>query len=200
MPAPTTCAVCNEEVRWGERGGRTAWWHRDDQTNPATGYLDDRIGHEPVLGTASFQTDWAAVERQMAAYAESNDEDERTFDIPAPDIWAHEITWDQEIMPGGAKNLIKAAHKAGGRTLATHSRGPRVHGSHGNLLGMSDYVMVKFNVDGRRSVALWVDGKLDIAYILHYGDDHLITPEPTSSKGIRAHFKPPEEAPDGTST
>jgi hypothetical protein len=191
MVKPLVCAVCHEEVRWGTRGGRLAWWHRDDQPDTTTGYVDKRVGHEPVLGHPSWESNLVTVD--VEGTTKDGEEDDRIWVVPPPEVYAHPIDidgdgLDAELMPGGARNLIKAVRQRGGRALATYSKGPRIHSSHGNLLEMSGYVVVKFERDGRRAVARWVNkaGKweLDCAYILHYCD-HLIHPIPAvAAKGL----------------
>lgn len=103
-------------------------------------------------------------------------DDERVFEVPPPEIYGHEIEVTDPEMPGGAKILINAITKAGGRARATGSRAARIHGTNHNYLGMGDYVVVKFEHDGRRAVARWAtDGKdkwtVDTAYVIHYRDD-----------------------------
>lgn len=186
MTAAQTCAVCHREVRWGTRGGRLAWWHRDDKP-VGSGYVDKRDEHEPVLGTPSWEAPIIALDD--VATTKDGEEDDRVFEIPPPEVLARPIDVDEtELMPGGAKNLINAVRRAGGEATATYSRGPRVHASHGNLLGISDYVMVKFRRDGRYAVARWeraAKWALDTAYIVYYRDD-LIYPQPATAADIRS--------------
>jgi hypothetical protein len=187
-PPPETCAACHREVRWGTRGGRLAWWHQDDVPGEH-GYIDDRVGHEPVFGTPS----WATPALELPE--DHGETDDRIFDIPEPEVYALPIDIGDPKMPGGASNLIKAVVRAGGTFEATLSRGPRVHGSHGNLLGISDYVVVKFFIDDRRAVARWeftTKWALDTGYIVLYGrgvvdpDVTLIYPKAATAAEIRA--------------
>lgn len=52
-PEVCTHDDCGQEVRWGYRDGRQAWWHRDD------------VGHEPIFGRRMTAADKAEVERQL---------------------------------------------------------------------------------------------------------------------------------------
>lgn len=132
------------------------------------------MSHEPILGRASSEVDWDAVATERARWefdAENEQEDNRIFDIPPPEVTATEIHVTKPLdprMPNGAKDLINAVVRAGGRARATYSKAARVHASQGNLLGMSDYVMVKFECDSRTGVAVWEDGALDRAYRTDY--------------------------------
>lgn len=159
----TDCQVCGEEVRLDDHG---VWLH-----HPALGMRHVGVPktHEPAEAPAPVL------------------EDEEP--APVPDIWAHEISPKAEIMPGGARILYNAVVKAGGRAVALHSRGPRFHASQGQLLEMSDYVVVKFEREDRRAVGRWVrkttekgDQKweLDTAWVWYYVDGP-IHPEPADS-------------------
>jgi hypothetical protein len=188
------CAVCDQEVRRGVRDGQMAWWHRDDK--PDTSIVRDRrVGpdgresHEPVLGQASFLTDWDAVERARLEYAvdENEQDDNRVFEVPPVQVQATVIEVGDPRLPRGASNIIKAVLKLDGQARATYSRAPRVHGSHGNYLGMSDYVLVKFRCEGRTGVARWADGSLDVAYLTDYDlESKMVTPTRVTAAALRA--------------
>jgi hypothetical protein len=198
MGKSETCAKCGEEVRWGERGGRLAWWHRDDW--PDTTIVrhrrvngDGSEGHEPVFGKPS----WTSTMLPPASEPrdENGEEDTRIFDIPPPEVRATPIEVGDPMMPGGAKNLINATRKAGGEARATYSRGPRVHASNGNLLGMSDYVVVVFDNEDRHAMATWEDGKLDWAWRLDYDRELMkVSITTITSKSLRAWICRGEEA------
>lgn len=53
MAASETCSVCGEEVRWGWRHGREAYWHRSD------------VDHAPIFGQQVTPEMFAEIERQM---------------------------------------------------------------------------------------------------------------------------------------
>jgi hypothetical protein len=181
-----TCSRCGEEVRFGVRNKRLAWWHRDDQPLDLT--ITRRDGHEPVFGTPAPSLGPANLDLDYTEPEEDTGEtDTRIFDTPPPEVYATEVP--EGKMPGGAQILINAIRRAGGRAVATYSRGPRVHSAHGNLLEVSDWVVVKFGRDGRRAVARWVtkNGKwhLDCSYTIEY-DQRTAYPTKTDAAGLRA--------------
>lgn len=170
------CQVCHEEIRLAASG--------DYLHNPA------QDAHHAGVPRTREPESLEPVELDV------DDESEDLIDgddIPAPDIWAHEIGPEAEIMAGGARILYKAVTRAGGKAVATHSRGPRVHASQGHLLEMSDYIMVRFAHQGRRAVARWVmkAGKwvLDCGYTYYYDRDlKALVATAASSDDIRAHL------------
>ena len=186
MTEPLTCSRCGEEVRYGWRAGRTSIEQQRIPQPPAGFWMhrDPDADHAVVLGQASWMTDWSAVAEQRAVYAaggpvepegeapdvEVLDEDgevvkpivekpERTWDIPPPEVTATPIDIGDPRLPQGAKDKINLARTNGWRVTAHYSRAARVHASHGNLLSVSDFVVMRCALDGtdKIAVASWTD-------------------------------------------
>lgn len=153
--------------------------HRDRETD---------ANHRPVLGQPVTPEFLARIEEQLdeVRYREDGtpyttrtwkskkaDEDSENQEqlerkvIPPPEVYATPITKGDERWPGGCTNITNLAKKCGWSWTATYSRGPRVHGGHGGLLGMSDYVLLRLRLDGSdaRAVGFWVDTKFDHAWL-----------------------------------
>jgi hypothetical protein len=193
-----TCSVCGEQVRWGMRDDPNAptrpgsgfWMHRDRATD---------VDHRPKFGHLMTPEEWAAIDAAMdehrvrddgSVYTTRNWKVKGKADaadgadteaaaelkiIPEPEVLATPIDRTDERFPGGCKTIANLVDKQpGGRWIATYSRGPRVHASHGTLLGMSDYVVLRLAVDHdqRRAVGFWVDTKFDHAWLATVDLEH----------------------------
>lgn len=152
----TTCGRCGEEVRYGVRdigrGPQKGYWHRVEKDHPVT------------LGvTMSYEESLA----YFTAYKDRGSEEAVVEPIPAPEVYSTPIEPPDPRLPGGAKQILNLARKHDWRAWATYSRGPRTHASHGTLLGVSDFVVIRMRLDGDRpgAVASWVDGKFDHAWL-----------------------------------
>lgn len=147
MPKPETCARCGQEVRFGVRDGVETWWHRE------------HVDHNPIFGNATVPPKPPVEEAPP----------DNTI-IPPPEVTSTPIDLGDPRLPNGAKDRIKQARKEGWTATATYSRGPRTHSLHGTVLGISDYVQVKFRPlvdrDCPAAVASWQDGKFQFAYQL----------------------------------
>ena len=188
-----TCARCGEQVRWGfrptprqpqpSREGAGYWMRRDPDAD-----------HQPVLGDPEtpemferrewlrLHHQWEAADGELTTAAEHDrakmskaareaadvEEEIEPVSLPEPEVRAVPIDIGDPRLPQGAKNKINLGRKNGWTAEATYSRGPRTHATHGTLLGISDYVVVRLRLDGsdRRAVACWQDGKLLFAYAL----------------------------------
>jgi hypothetical protein len=212
-----TCSVCGEECRWGQRPDQNAptrpgsgfWMHRDPATD---------ADHRPKFGYLADDAFWASIEAQLdeprvkedgtvyttrswktkgkADEAEGDDQelvDERKV-IPPPEVWAQPLEKGEEHWPGGCTTITNLLRKHEWYWKATYSRGPRVHASHGTLLGMSDYVVLRMALDGsdRRAVGFWVDTKFDHAWLARLDAEngrYVIEPYVASSNQLKAWIR-----------
>lgn len=97
--------------------------------------------------------------------------------IPAPEVYATVLTLEQPLLfvgtpdgevamaqiPGGAKTIIKLAHKNGWATHATYARGPWLHASGDRITGIVDHVRVTMLRGQDFISASWRDLKFETA-------------------------------------
>lgn len=193
MAFSETCSVCDQEVRWGWRDGREAYWHRE------------AADHEPVFGRIFTAEDKARVDAELdrvrtrvndkgevqeytartlsktkKARDEAEEDDDTGSDVLEP-IEVHctdmphkgvfEIGGREVAVPGGVRTVLNLAAKQDWDVeRLTYSRGPYL-GANGKSLGVSDCVVLRLRgpvVDGAqlRGVASWRDGKADWAWRL----------------------------------
>lgn len=187
MAASETCSVCHQEVRWGWRHGREAYWHRED------------VDHLPIFGRRMSAADAAEVRRQreevvrhdesgqpytVAEWEIMRDKDtarrktrladlrgpeEESVQIPAPEVVCHPI--DVEDLPprSGLRQVANLVLKQGWELRRlTASRGPYL-GSKDQVLSVSDSVVLgargPARLDGSVPVVVgsWRDGAFDFA-------------------------------------
>lgn len=119
--------------------------------------------------------------------------EEEAEPIPAPEVMAEPCEKTSKWVPGGAKQIWNLAEKNGWTIVrATRSRGPRVHASHGTLLGISDFFQLKMRLDteDRSAVASWTDGKFEFAYnCTIHRDTKTITADKANSDGLKVWIK-----------
>lgn len=202
-PAKDQCSRCGQEIRWGWRDGRQAYWHREDVDHATMqGHLHtqaDEDAHNAVLDEVRYDdpvipflpVPYTIRER----YAKKLDDDgeEVVEPIPAPEVVAEPVEKGSSWVPGGAKQIWNLAEKNGWTIVrATRSRGPRVHASHGTLLSISDFFQLKMRLDSedRSAVASWTDGKFEFAYnVTIHRDTKTLTADKANSDGLKAWIK-----------
>lgn len=191
MSASETCSRCGEEVRWGWRHGREAYWHRED------------VDHHPIFGQ-SFTPEMAEeVRRQYEDVIRYDDEGKpyttQEFDIlrdkdaarrkrrlaelrgqdpdapppppPEPEVWGHPVEPDSFPPRSGIRQVINLVEKTPGweRRRLTHARGPYL-GMDGSVLSISDTVVLgargpDLDVGTPVAVASWRDGSFDHSFV-----------------------------------
>jgi len=182
------CSRCHQEVRWGFRGGQEAYWHRDDVDHaPVFGHMitvADKAEIERQLDLPRVDANgepYTTRDFDIARYkdrekreaaereaAEASDEEWEEHEVPAPEVTSTEIEMSDPRLPGGAKQIWNLCLKNGWTCRAFYSRGARIHKSHGRVLSIADYVVLKMALDkgDRRAVGSWEDGSFDFAYIM----------------------------------
>jgi hypothetical protein len=187
MSGPTICARCGEEVRFGVRATGPLRWH------DAKRWLHrDHDDHIAILGQP---VDQEALVEAIARARGLVDEESEVEEIPPPEVWATPVEATDERVPQGARNKLKLATENGWTAWATYSRGARVHKSQGTLLGISDFVVVRFRLDGtpKVAVACWEDGKMQRCYTAIREDEkRRFIVAPTNDAGLKAWLKQEE--------
>lgn len=129
----------------------------------------------------------------LASQEKGESEDTRIFDIPEPEVTAIEVDRTDERVPRGARTLINAAEKAGWTWRITYARGPRTHGAHGNLLGVSDSIKVTFRPPADQdiaAIATWVDGSMDTSWLVRLDREAKTAyPERSIATAVKALIK-----------
>ena len=161
---PETCGRCGEEIRWGERHGRMAWWHRED------------VDHHVIHGTPSEPVPW------IPEPAEPEEEHHANV-IPDPELRAIRLKHQRQFIglptgevilaevPQGARTIINLARKHGWEVQEpSFARGSIMHASQDRVVRVSDLLLVRARLTTldsptRIAVASWRDGKFDYAYI-----------------------------------
>lgn len=98
----------------------------------------------------------AMIRRGQTAIEEDADAEllRRIEALPEPEVRARQATLDE--MPGGAKTLGRAAHRAGFTQVATYAKGPRVD-QYWRVVEISETVLIRGrHADGRRFAAQWI--------------------------------------------
>lgn len=82
---------------------------------------------------------------------------------PAPEVPALRIDLDDLRVPRGAHMLAQAATRAGWGVVLTYARGTTLtaQGAPGRIV---DSLAVRLRLGGERAVAVWIDGKVSLAY------------------------------------
>lgn len=84
-------------------------------------------------------------------------------EYPAPEVGAR-LAGAQEV-PRGALSVKLAAERAGWVVVCTYARGWLSHATSGAPLRVVDSLALRMrHPDGRRAVAVWHDGRFDLAY------------------------------------
>lgn len=170
------CAACGEEIRFGERHGHKAFWHRED------------VDHVPIHGHRAQPPDSNVLEAPEPTEEEIAAEALRNAKV---EVWAHDVpltdfapqsgirqignlvTGETRLMPNGKTSKSKKHPPAApGWELINlhHARGP-YKGSKGEVLSVSDTHVMRargpVGLDGARrwAVASWRDLKFDFAWI-----------------------------------
>lgn len=159
MAKPETCAACGQEVRWGWRHDREAYWHRED------------VDHPPIFGNALTPEQWEVTRRALAeARGEKADEEEASHEIEPIEVHARDVTIDEFPPRSGIRQVINLITKQGWELVSVrHARGPYMGAR--KSLGVSDVHVVKargpVRLDGTTPVAVasWRDLDFDFAYI-----------------------------------
>lgn len=161
-PSPLTCFTCKQEVRWGWRHGRKAWWHRED------------VDHAVILGegsTPELHAQLAEADKARAAAKAKgkkkdaeDDVEEMTWptELPEPEVRCTPVERNDPRVPGGAKTILNLLEKEDWELRRlTYARGPYI-GANGKILSISDSIVLGA-VDGEDSaiVAFWRDGKFN---------------------------------------
>jgi hypothetical protein len=196
--APDTCSRCGEEVRLGWRNGVKGWLHREDvDHHTLLGHIHtqhDEDRKNAILDEVRYDDDhpegYTIRKRYHVGVA---DDDVEPEPIPAPEVVAEPIEKTSPYLPGGAKQIWNLAEKHGWTIVsATRSRGPRVHASHGTLLSISDFFLLKIRLDSedRAAVASWTDGKFEFAYNVRIDrTNKKLYPDSANSDGLKTWIK-----------
>lgn len=171
-----TCAKCGQEVRWGRRHDRLAYWHRED------------VDHFAAFGKLLQPGEWEAISSAHHSRGdydrEGNESEAAQTEIPPVEVGCTplplagkramyvedgmeireeriEIAGRRVVIPGGARALVNAVQKADGWEVRrfTYARGPFISAK-SQSLGISDSFVVGFVspvLDGGRwsGVASW---------------------------------------------
>ena len=186
MSDPVICATCGEEVRFGTRATGPKHWHDAKRC-----LHRDHDDHVAILGQPVTEEQRALRRQRQRELAELEVPEE----IPPPEVWATPVDRDDERVPQGAKNKLKLAAEQGWTAWATYSRGSRVHKTQGTLLGVSDFVVVRFRLDGtpKVAVAFWEDGKMQRCYTAIRDDEkRRFIVAATNDAGLKAWLKQEE--------
>lgn len=182
------CSTCGEELRHGVRPPveTDRWLHREDVDHlPTLGYLmtaEDWARIEIQLDEPRIATDGsvyttrqydhareatARAKVEKKAVEAGRAEEPEPIELPEPEVRATPITRGDPRFPGGCATIANLADKNGWRWTATYSRGPRTHATHGNLLSISDWVIMRLALDDgvRRAVGFWCDTKFTHAWL-----------------------------------
>lgn len=184
-----TCSVCGEEVRHGVRPPieTPRWLHREDVDHVAKlGYLmtaedwariEEQLDEERIAADGSVYTtrqyDFAREAKarekveKKAIEAGTADIEPEPIVLPPPEVYSTPLKRGEPHWAGGCSTIANLLDKSGWRWFATYSRGPRTHATHGNVLGISDYVVMRMALDDsdRRAVGFWRDTKFDGAWL-----------------------------------
>jgi len=210
----TACGRCGAEVRFGQRGGVTGFWHREETDHAAAlGHVEtpdeaaerERQRHvERYLedGTPYTTAGWEISKikdraKREAAEADAADLEEYEPDpIPEPEVTSTPIEIGDDRLPAGAKSVLVLAARNDWDAWATYSRGPRVHGTTGKVLEVSDFVLVRARSQARGQVAVasWLTKNdkpaFEFAYLGDLDDEaHKILTTPINSRQLKALLK-----------
>jgi hypothetical protein len=173
-----TCTYpdCGQEVRHGVRDGASGWWHRE------------AVDHNPMFGVVS------SPEQRLPSDG-GEDAAREEFVVPEPEVSATPVAYDDERVPIGARIVLKKCNDNGVRWTASYSRGPRLHSSRDEVLGISDCILVRMlDEDGTSAVACWWTKskgyELEFAYV---GKE---SARPVNSNELRAWIEKKENDTD----
>lgn len=192
MAASERCSRCDQEVRWGWRDGREAYWHREPADHaPIFGRImtaeeieEVRRQREEVVryddeGRPYTSAEWEImrdkeIERRdrRLALLRGEDPDAPPEPLPAPEVPVHDVTPDDFPPRSGIRQIYNLVERTDGWEIYrfTACRGPYL-GTGGKVLSTSDSVVLgargPLQVDGsmRLAVASWRDGAFDFAHL-----------------------------------
>lgn len=98
----------------------------------------------------------AMIQRGKTAIEEDADAEllRRIASLPEPEVRARQATLEE--MPGGARTVGRAAHRAGFEQRVTYAKGPRVD-QYWRVVEISETILIRGrHADGRRFAAEWI--------------------------------------------
>jgi len=169
---PETCRRCEQEVRWGWRGGADGWWHREVADHPPLfgqtvtaemlveierqNHVARCLGAGTSSTTAEFDFKRMKKAARDAAEAErENPEEEETHELEPIEVYSTDLPLKGRVfvgcsdgsvavaaVPGGARTIINLAHKVGWEVWRLTYARGPWVGANGGSLGVSDNVIL----------------------------------------------------------
>lgn len=216
MSRPETCSRCGEEVRWGWRHGRQAYWHRLDVDHlPLFGTIitpemraehdrladvvrsrvNEKTGETEWYTSRTYHTHGVSKTPDLRWLREDEEGEDAVGTLPEPEQRATPVEVTDLPARSGMRQIANLVVKTPGWELRrlTKARGPYL-GAAGKMLGISDSLVLGAvgprGVDESRpgAVASWRDGAYDSGYIGYIAEGVFAT-DPANSTELKDWIK-----------